>query len=49
MRGGPPSLGRDTRSTLERLLGMTKEEIAAEYAIGAVAEGQNLPPELTDA
>jgi CoA:oxalate CoA-transferase len=48
IRGGPPPIGRDTRSVLRDLLGLSDAEIDAEFARGAVAEGLDIPPELTE-
>jgi CoA:oxalate CoA-transferase len=47
IRGGPPPLGRDTREVLGSLLGLSGEEIEAQFAAGAVSEGLDLPAELT--
>jgi CoA:oxalate CoA-transferase len=47
VRGGPPRVGRDTKDVLAGLLGMSESEIAAEYQRGAIAEGMDLPSELT--
>ena len=45
---GPPSVGSDTRTVLASLLGLTDDEIHAQYASGAAVLGEELPPELTD-
>jgi crotonobetainyl-CoA:carnitine CoA-transferase CaiB-like acyl-CoA transferase len=47
VRGGPPPVGRDTRSVLEALLGLSQAEIEAAFAAGAAVEGLDLPDELT--
>jgi len=49
IRGGPPTIGADTRSVLRDLLGMTEAEIDAEFAKGAAVIGQDLPREITGA
>jgi CoA:oxalate CoA-transferase len=47
VKGGPPPLGRDTRAVLQSLLGLSDADIDKEYALGAIADGEDLPPELT--
>jgi CoA:oxalate CoA-transferase len=47
VRGGPPTVGRDTRQVLQDLLGLSPEEVEAAYQSGAAIEAQDLPPELT--
>jgi CoA:oxalate CoA-transferase len=49
IRGGPPSIGADTRDVLANLLDLTEAEIDAEYASGAAVEGRDLPDYLTQA
>jgi CoA:oxalate CoA-transferase len=49
IRGGPPPVGRDTRAVLSNLLEMSPEEVEEQLARGAVAEGKDIPPELTSA
>jgi CoA:oxalate CoA-transferase len=46
-RGGPPTVGRDTRAVLRGLLGLSDTEVDALYESGAAVEGKDLPPELT--
>jgi CoA:oxalate CoA-transferase len=48
IRGGPPTIGQHTREVLSSLLGLSEAQIDAEYARGAVVEGKDLPPELTE-
>jgi CoA:oxalate CoA-transferase len=48
IRGGPPVVGQHTRDVLHDLLGLTEEEIDAQYAVGAAVEGRDLPKELTE-
>ncbi len=47
VRGGPPPIGRDTRSVLHDLLDLSESEIELEFARGAAVEGSNLPAEVT--
>jgi CoA:oxalate CoA-transferase len=49
IRGGPPSIGADTRDVLANLLDLTEAEIEREFAGGAAVEGQDLPDYLTQA
>ncbi len=47
IRGGPPTIGHDTRAVLQELLGMSPDEVAAEFERGSAVEGKDLPAELT--
>jgi len=49
IRGGPPSIGRDTRDVLSNLLDLSSSEVDAEFRRGAAVDGKDLPPELTSA
>jgi CoA:oxalate CoA-transferase len=49
IRGGPPSIGADTRDVLANLLDLTEAEIEREFTGGAAVEGQDLPDYLTQA
>lgn len=48
IRGGPPEPGRDTRSILASLLGMSEAEIDGAFASGAASIPEELPAELTE-
>ncbi|HEY7268497.1 MAG TPA: CaiB/BaiF CoA-transferase family protein [Dehalococcoidia bacterium] len=47
IRGGPPTIGRDTRAVLESLLGLSPADVDALFASGIAVEGQDIPSELT--
>jgi crotonobetainyl-CoA:carnitine CoA-transferase CaiB-like acyl-CoA transferase len=47
IRGGPPTIGRDTRDVLASVLKMTEAQIDAAFVSGAAALPEELPDELT--
>jgi CoA:oxalate CoA-transferase len=49
IRGGPPTIGADTRDVLGDLLGLDDAAIDAEFARGAAVVPQDLPDDLVNA
>ena len=47
IRGGPPTIGHDTREVLQSLLGLTPAAVDALFESGIAVEGQDIPSELT--
>jgi CoA:oxalate CoA-transferase len=47
IRGGPPTVGRDTREVLRTLLNLDDAAVEALFDQGAAVEGRDIPPELT--
>lgn len=49
IRGGPPTIGADTRDVLAELLGLDEAAVDAEFARGAAVVPQDLPDDLVNA